>query len=210
MHHRSLQVDHKGITLIEVLLVLAVLVMLAAMTWPAMDRPMTDQRLRKAADKVRTAWAKARVDAMSSGETFVFRCSLESDEFTIESQAGPESVSSMSSSSVGQFDEGAVESTEPLSSRTRKLPRDVRFVDGEVDYDTRAAILSDSTEDASRDTAGGCMDPILFFPDGTTSTATLILESKYQRRIEVSVRGLTGMIAVGSTYPAEDVVSIQR
>ena len=209
MHQRSRHVDRKAITLIEVLLVLAVLVMLAAVTWPAMDRPMTDQRLRKAADRVRTAWAKARVDAMSSGNTFVFRCTLESDEFTIESQAGPESVGSMTSSTPGQFDETVAETTEPLSSKTRQLPRDIRFVDGEVNFDTRATILLSATEDASDDAVGECLDPILFFPDGTTSTATLILESKHERRIELSIRGLTGVITVGSTYPAEDLGVIQ-
>jgi len=64
MHRRSPTTDRKATTLIEVLLVLALLVMLAAMTWPALDRPMADQRLRKAADRVRTAWVRARIDAM--------------------------------------------------------------------------------------------------------------------------------------------------
>lgn len=204
MHHRASQVDRRAITLIEVLLVLALLVMLAAMTWPTLDRPMADQRLRKGADKVRTSWAKARVDAMSTGETLVFRCTLESDEYTVESQAGPESVGSMASSTVGQFDETGVASTEPTSSKTRKLPQDVRFVDGEVAFDTRATILEESTEATSGDLTENCLEPIMFFPDGTTSTATLILENKYERRIELSLRGLTGVITIGETYPAED------
>jgi prepilin-type N-terminal cleavage/methylation domain-containing protein len=210
MHQRSHQADRKGVTLIEVLLVLTVLAMLAAVTWPALERPMADQRLRKAADKVRTAWTKARVDAMSSGDTFVFRCTLEADEYTIEAQAGPESVSSMTSSNQGQFDDTGVETTEPLSSKTRKLPRDVRFVDGEVDFDTRATILADSADETGGDLTGDCADPILFYPDGTTSTATLTLESKYERRIEVSLRGLTGVVTVGDTYPAEDSIHATR
>lgn len=206
MYRQSHQVHRKAVTLIEVLLVLTVLAMLAAVAYPALDRPMADQRLRKAADKVRTAWAKARVDAMSSGETFVFRCTLDADEYTIEAQAGPESVSSMTSSNAGQFDDTSVETTEPLSSKTRKLPRDVRFVDGEVEFDTRATILADSADETGGDLTGDCLEPILFYPDGTTSTATLTLESKYERRIELSVRGLTGVITVGDTYPAEDSI----
>lgn len=204
MHQRALKTDRRAITLIEVLLVLAVLVMLAAMTWPAMDRPMADQRLRKAADKVRTAWARARIGAMSTGQTFLFRCTFDSDEYTVESQVGPESVAFITSSTEGRFNETASDSTEPLSTKTRKLPEDVRFVDGQVAFDTRATILTSAASQTSTDSAGPCLDPILFFPDGTTSTATLILENKYQRRIELSLRGLTGVITVGDTYPAED------
>lgn len=204
MHPRPRRTERRAITLIEVLLVLALLVVLASMTWPALDRPMANQRLRKAADKVRTAWARARINAMSTGQTFRFRCTLESSEYTIDSQAGPESVEFISSSADGQFGENASESTEPLSTKNRRLPEDVRFVDGEVTFDTRATILTDATDETSSDTAGQSLDPILFFPDGTTSTATLILENKHQRRIELSLRGLTGVITVGDTYPVED------
>ncbi|NLS96025.1 MAG: hypothetical protein GXX96_28135 [Planctomycetaceae bacterium] len=204
MHRRSPTTDRKATTLIEVLLVLALLVMLAAMTWPALDRPMADQRLRKAADRVRTAWVRARIDAMSTGRTYVFRCTFESDEYTVESQAGVESVETITSSNQGQFDDStAVATAEPLSTRTRKLPKDIRFVEGEVTEDTRATAVETLTENTTAD-AGQCSDPILFFPDGTTSTATLVLESKYERRIELSLRGLTGVTTVGDTYPAED------
>ncbi len=209
MHQRSPKPERNAVTLIEVLLVLALLVTLAAITWPAMDRPMANQRMRKAADKVRIAWAKARVEAMSTGETFVFRCSLESDEYTVESQPGPESVDSMAASTDGQFDETASTSTtltEPLTSKTRRLPENIRFVDGEVTFDTRATILGEATDEFSTDSTGQCVDPIMFFPDGTTSTAKLILENQFERRIELSLRGLTGVITVGDTYPAEDSI----
>jgi Tfp pilus assembly protein FimT len=214
MHHTSPTLHRKAITLIEVLLVLALLAMLAAMTWPALDRPMANQRLRKAADKVRTTWVKARVNAMSTGQTLVFRCTLESDEYTMEAQAGPESVDSMTSSNEGQFDDtgnSATTQTEPLSSKTHRLLEDIRFVDGEVTFDTRATILGDSTLgdstlDTSTDSSSLGVDPILFFPDGTTSTAKLVLENQHQRRVELSLRGLTGVITVGDTYPAEDSI----
>lgn len=202
----SPRANRKAITLIEVLLVLALLVVLAAMTWPAMGRPMANQRLRKAADKVRTEWAKARIEAMSTGQTMVFRCTLDSGDYTMEAQAGPESVSFISSSTEGEFDETSSESTEAISTTTRKLPEDIKFVDGEVAFDTRATILTDGSMETNTDSDSQGMDPILFFPDGTTSTATLILENRYQRRIELSLRGLTGVVTVGDSYSAEDTI----
>ena len=73
-----------------------------------------------------------------------------------------------------------------------------------VAFDTRAAILTEANDATASETEGQSLDPVFFFPDGTTSTATLILENKYQRRIELSLRGLTGVITVGDTYPADD------
>ncbi len=204
MHPRSPIPQRHAITLIEVLLVLTLLVMMAAMAWPAMDRPMADQRLRKAADKLQAAWSRARIDAISTGQTYLFRCTLESDEYTIQAQAGPESVAAISSSNEGEFDESESPSTEPLASKTGRLPEDVTFVDGSVVFDTRATIFTEVTEELDRESSGTCLEPILFFPDGTTSTATLILENKYQRRIELSLRGLTGVVTVGDTYSADD------
>ena len=110
MHSGSPRTDRRAVTLIEVLLVLALLVVLASMTWPALDRPMANQRLRKAADRVRTAWTRARIDAMSTGQTILFQCTLESDQYTIQSQAGPESVEFISSSTDGQFNESESQS----------------------------------------------------------------------------------------------------
>ena len=41
----------------------------------------------------------------------------------------------------------------------------------------------------------------------TTSTATLILENQHERRIKISIRGLTGAMAVGDTYSSEGISS---
>ena len=50
----------RGVTLVEVLLVLVVLTLIAAIAWPSLQRPFADQRLRDAADMVRAEWASAR------------------------------------------------------------------------------------------------------------------------------------------------------
>ncbi|MHB8902574.1 MAG: hypothetical protein ACYC6Y_27755, partial [Thermoguttaceae bacterium] len=81
---------------------------------------------------------------------------------------------------------------------------DVRFVDGVVAFDTRAAIVTEQSGPGGDEATGQSLDPILFFPDGATSTATLVLENKYQRRIEISLRGLTGVATVSETYMADD------
>jgi Tfp pilus assembly protein FimT len=182
MHCGSSESDRRAITLLEVLLVLALLVILSAMTWPALDRPMANQRLRKAADQVRTAWTRARVEAMTTGQTFAFRCTIGENRFEIAAQAGPEAVD------VPPADQAAP----AAASRRHTLPEDVRFAGGQTLFD------------------GQLSEPILFYPDGTTSTATLILENRHQRQIEISLRGLTGVMTVGEPRAAEDGNAVQE
>ena len=60
-------------TLVEVMLVLALLVVIGALIWPAVKGPFEGQRLRKAGDQVRAEWTRARTRAMKSGRTQVFQ-----------------------------------------------------------------------------------------------------------------------------------------
>lgn len=199
MHCGLSETDRRAITLLEVLLVLALLVMLSAMTWPALDRPMSNQRLRKAADQVRTGWARARVEAMTTGQTFAFRCTIGENRFEIAAQAGPEAVDSPP----------ADQAAPAAASRQYSLPEDIRFAGGQTLFDSRAAMFGQS-EGETVPAEGQVSEPILFYPDGTTSTATLILENQYHRQIEISLRGLTGVMTVGEPRAAEDGNALQE
>ncbi|MBN2217459.1 MAG: prepilin-type N-terminal cleavage/methylation domain-containing protein, partial [Pirellulales bacterium] len=64
--------DRRGVTLIELLLVLAILALVAATAWPSLERSLADQRLRDAADTIRAEWQHARAQAMSSGVAYQF------------------------------------------------------------------------------------------------------------------------------------------
>jgi hypothetical protein len=44
---------------------------------------------------------------------------------------------------------------------------------------------------------GDWSQPILFYPDGTTSTATILLKNAQSRCVELHLRGLTGAISTG-------------
>ncbi|HID77774.1 MAG TPA: hypothetical protein EYP56_17480, partial [Planctomycetaceae bacterium] len=79
-----------GLTLVEVMLVLALVVFMAAIIWPALERPMAAQRLREAGDQVRGVWVRTRVRAMSTGQTYLFRCAAGSSQYVVEAQAGLE------------------------------------------------------------------------------------------------------------------------
>jgi Tfp pilus assembly protein FimT len=207
-HHSPLTTHHsplatrRAVTLLEVLLVLTLLVTLASMAWPALKRPLSNQRLRKAADAVRIAWGRARVEAMSSGRTLVFRYEVEGDRYSIQSYAGAESSPQDESSDgledVDQYgNDPAV-----LRGREPKLPEGITFVSSETDEDTRAESLA-LDEGPSAAGVAGWSGPILFYPDGTSSTARLILKSEYDRCVELSLRGLTGVVNVSDPFSGE-------
>ena len=62
-----------GFTLFEVLLVMALIILIGALTMPGFSRTFENQRLRESGDIIRTAWAKGRIEAMKSGRTLLFR-----------------------------------------------------------------------------------------------------------------------------------------
>lgn len=194
----------RGLTLVEVLLVLALLVLLASITWPALEQPMANQRLRKAADKVRTDWVRARVEAMSTGETCLFRYAAGEDRYQVETHPAPESVleTPYPDSAAAAQTSDPVDLSAATECRRHTLPEGIVFVEGETLADTRSALYQQSTTAAPAE--GEWSDPILFHADGTTSDATLVLANTHNRRIQLTLRGLTGVVTVGDTYVGEE------
>ena len=65
-----------GFTLIEVVLVLAILVLIASLGMPVLRGTLAQQRLKYSADRIRGEWFDARVRAMEEGQIFCMRCKL--------------------------------------------------------------------------------------------------------------------------------------
>ncbi len=180
----------RAFTLVELLLTLSLLVIIASLAWPVMDRPLANLRMRKAADKVRTEWVTARVEAMDTGRTCVFRYVPEEGRFIVKPHVRNETSGDQEYTGFGE------RSAATLSD---SLPRGITFYASQTESDTRAAgfgIDSDPTVDSTSEWS----DPILFYPDGTTSSAELILRDKDGRCINLKLRGLTGVVNVGEVY----------
>src|SRR5215207_9174862 len=78
----------RGYTLIEMLLVLAVLVMVAAISAPAMTGMMRRANLTAAGDAVRTDFTRAHVKAMKTGRIQVFRYELAGRNYRVQPWIG--------------------------------------------------------------------------------------------------------------------------
>lgn len=193
----------QGFTLMEVMLTLCLLVIIASLAWPTLDKPFANQRLRKSADLIRAEWGEARVEALNSGLTYIFQFTIGGDRYRIQRQAAPETPpdaeyddTSTDPSTALQFDAESAETE-------HTLPEGVTFVNAKTALDSRAATV-ESEADVTLSMEETWSEPILFFPDGTTSTARLILQNRHNRCIELNLRGLTGVVKVGEVYTDED------
>ena len=207
--------DRRGaFTLIEVLLTLALLVIIAGLTWGSLQRPFARQRLHSAVNAVRSQWCEARVDAMKSGHTYAFRYLVHGDRYHLAPQ---DDTSATDSSSAGQAPAAAPSAAGGQSSSDedtlgddplpppvdKRLPQGVRFLPGGGGSEARQSSLGASqANDSATETADngdGWSDPIYFYADGTTSDARLMLATDGHAAMQLLLRGITGSVTVDDT-----------
>jgi prepilin-type N-terminal cleavage/methylation domain-containing protein len=79
----------RAFTLIEVLITLSLLVLLASMAWPALQTQITSSELPESAERVRSALAMARCEAVMEHRRFRVRFVKEEQQPKIECEADP-------------------------------------------------------------------------------------------------------------------------
>lgn len=171
-------------TLLELVLVLSILVVVATLAVPSMTRMFDSQKVEKGADLVRAQLGLARVKAIRSGKVTAFLFQPGSSRFTVltfDSLAGRDSLQ-------GFFDGQNEESrSSNFDFSEEQLPRGVVFMAGEAQEDVRSAF---ETEQAGASMS--VVKPILFYPDGSSQDAQLILANQIGDQVQVNLRGLTG------------------
>ena len=188
----------RGLTLIEIILVLAILAVMAAFSWPLLTRSFEAQRLRASADLVRARLIRARVEAIDSGGTCQFRYTIDGRRFTISRQ-GCTNEPTATADGVMTGDTKPRRSSDRLSGQ---LPEGITFAAAQA-----ATAAAAPPDDGSPLEAGetSWSEPIFFQPDGTTSTATVRLRNANGRCLELTLRGMTGVVLVGDVFAEEDV-----
>jgi prepilin-type N-terminal cleavage/methylation domain-containing protein len=188
-----LNANHKlrgGFTLLEMLLVLALMSALAAVAIPSFQGPLADRRLRSSAEHVRAAWLTARSEAMTSAQIYMFRYEPQTGDYTIGPWDGD-----------GSGVETASNSLSVVSGAPTTLPEGVTFVGGSTQQDTRSAAVDATGASAI---GGSSAPPVLFYTDGSTSTVELQLAHEIGLGVTLSMRGLTGVVTVSDTYSLEE------
>jgi prepilin-type N-terminal cleavage/methylation domain-containing protein len=197
MAHEALRPPRRrGLTLIEICLVLALLVVIASFAIPLLGGALERRALMSGAGLLQSGWTRARLAAMQSGQTYVVRFEPKGSRFqvlSLDQLALPESQQ------LPQEDPDTEHSTyDILRFFKTRLPDGVVFGHADVANSNQLTAMMGSASD------GPWSAPILFRPDGTTSDASVVLVNEPGQTVRVSLRGLTGT-SVASEVGKEDV-----
>ncbi|MCY2992344.1 MAG: prepilin-type N-terminal cleavage/methylation domain-containing protein [Planctomycetota bacterium] len=183
--------SREAFTLVELLIVLAILVMGLAMSWPAVGGLLAKNELRSAAQQVRAALAKTRLEAMESGAVRQFRYQPGTRRFEITRLAATTEQPPARRGVSGDGDATDAPAEVLLASGVRWESPDTTGVL------LRPAPSGDASEQA-------WSAPILFFPNGRTSNARLQLGGRRGFLVPLTLRGVTGTVAIGNLQRAEE------
>ena len=209
-----------GFTLLEVLLVMIVIVIVSSIAIVNMRHAFANTRLQKGAQSIRAEFAKARIKAIKSGQTQVFRHMVGDNGFVTSPQTTTEDLLEsdaqyVDAASMGlDTEEGStVDQNAGLLSgmggKVERLPEGVYFMGSDVAMDARAESRLSNYPELNSSAAGGGGTgwgvPVFFFPDGSTTTARMVLANKKGFALAVELRGLTGIARIGTLRPANEI-----
>ncbi len=182
-------------TLVEMLIVLAVLAVLTGLTWPSVRSMMGKGELRAGAKQVRSALARARLEAIESGVAQAVRYQPGAARFRASPLTMPGNESEKAPRSSGAR---RSRTSEPVEDR---LPRGLWFADLKAAPSQNAQAPPAST---GRTDDADWATPIVFFPSGRSTNARVRLVSSSGYQVEVALRGLTGTAQIGPLERIED------
>lgn len=194
-----------GYTLLEMIVVLAILAVMVGLSWPAVQKMARRSRVNDAAKQVRNALAEARLAAIESGRVQVFRFQPGTGRFEVAARQEEDAGPAVLRSALDQMAEAAA-SARPAAADpdagAKDLPGGIVFAGQEVAEQPGAA--DEGTGLAGVSTAQlaerqSWSDPIVFYPNGRTSNARIRLTDLDRYFVEVNLRGLTGAVRIGPT-----------
>ncbi len=197
-------------SLFELLLVLAILVAVAGIAIPTFESMIGSRRLGQSIDKLQNEIMAGRVTAMRTGQAQVIRMTLQGQDYSIapwlggsEAQDASAGATVMQSGQIIQTQPasgGAVLSGE-ASGSTKQLSEGVQFSAVETLVDSRNALAIQQAGGtvptdvgSSQGDGSGLSSPLLLYPDGSCTTAQIILADSKGRRMAIQLRGVTGQL----------------
>lgn len=194
MRRAALAPRPRAFTLLEMVVVLAVVVLTAAVAWPALRRSLDDAQLVDSAKLVRTTLARARLAAMESGRGRWFRYQPLGRKFEVadspprdQRDAQEDSPLVRSEAERGELPEGvwfaAPDDEPPLAAGPAGSAEAVS-----------PQPRREASEIAQAETTWS--EPIEFRPDGRARDARIALTSGSRRVATAWLRGLTGTATI--------------
>jgi Tfp pilus assembly protein FimT len=200
-----------AVTLLELMLVLVILIALAGIAVPTFESMVGSRRLGQSIDKLRNEIMAARVTAMRTGQAQVLRMTLQGQDYSIspwlggtEEQDASAGASLMQSGQLIQTQAttgGGAQATSESASDSKKLSEGVTFSLVETLVDSRNALAiqqsggtAPTDGGSSQGDGSGLSSPLLLYPDGSCTTAQIIMTDERGRRMAIQIRGVTGQL----------------
>jgi prepilin-type N-terminal cleavage/methylation domain-containing protein len=185
--------NRRGLTLVEIILVLSLLVIIGAVAAPLLEGSFARSRLHHGGDLLRAAWSRARLAAIETGAPHVFRYQVQGSGYQILPLVALSDPAAAYPPATGGDER---DPSDMLRLGGDRLPDGVVFAFGQVSSAPQLAAVPMPAD-------GAWSSPIVFRPDGTTSDAVVLLANARGQRIRVTLRGLTG-ISRASDVLSED------
>lgn len=208
---RQNHLRRQAITLFELLLVMAILVAVAGIAIPTIDSMVTSRKLSETITQLKNELMEARITAMRTGQAQVMQGTLQGNTYSIGPWLGSNDSENASLGATVQTADGSVLETESTtggatttseeeSQGTNELGDGVTFFGVETLIDSRNAMEIQTTggtapAGGSSGTTSGLSSPLLLYPDGSSTTAQIILVDQRGRRMAIQLRGITGQIS---------------
>ena len=202
--------NRTAVTLLELMLVLALLVAFAGIAIPSFESMVSSRRLGQSIEKIRNEIMQGRVMAMRTGQAQVMRMTLQGKDYSIspwlgggEAQDASAGATVMQSGQVIQTQAiagGGAVSTSESTGNTKQLSEGIQFSKVETLIDSRNALAIEQTGGipaavgSSQGDGSGLSSPLLLYPDGSCTTAQIILADDRGRRMAIQIRGVTGQL----------------
>jgi type II secretory pathway pseudopilin PulG len=177
-----------AVTLLELMLVAAIMLMFAALSYPTIRSMYSETRLQGASDAVRAAWSEAQAHAVNEGRAYRFAVIPGRGNYRV----APDSAEFWAGNGGG----ARSDSDNPPYVLEKSLPR------GMVFPDQNGSVPNNVTEEETALPDGSVsvnqwVTQVTFLPDGTAQDdAEVLLEYPGTRPIILRLRALTGSTTV--------------
>ena len=203
-HHHNHSQLRSGFSLVELLIVMAVLAAVAGLVLPSMRGPLDKSRLTGAAKELQASLAKARSLAIRESTQVVFRYEISGDRYIIE--RAPDVLNTMitvledssgpTTTPSGLTTASAVTPTQPIDGTGESNLISLTLREGQLPVGVTFAEPVTSgfiTSEASATSLRRWSNPIRFQPSGRTEDATIRVAGQRDFVVDVTLRGLTAM-----------------
>jgi prepilin-type N-terminal cleavage/methylation domain-containing protein len=185
--HRNIA-KARAFTLLELLLVIVIMCVLSAIVWPNMTGRRASETIKNKANQLAALLMFARSGSMSTG--YQYRCvfELKGKKAVIEVESNP-------LEKPGEFEavEGSWAKVDLGESGIACKLVQFNKWDNEL-KEEEANLLESNTQTQNDDDE--TLAPILFYPDGTSDSARVLLGDEESNYITLSVNGMTGEVKI--------------